>query len=78
VVLEVRRLAAVRSGDRLQVIGPAPAGFEDEPADLAAADVEDLGAAVGELAHLVRLGKGPVLGDVPVHLVPPVQPVAMT
>src|SRR5919197_6679877 len=62
VVLEVRRLAAVRCGDRLDVVGPAPAGLEGVPADLAVADVEDLGAAVGELARLVGLPDSLVLG----------------
>src|SRR5438552_1284434 len=62
VVLEVRRLAAVRSGERLYVVGPAPAGLEGVPADLAVADVEDLGAAGGELARLIGLPKSPVLG----------------
>src|SRR5919198_5994813 len=62
VVLEVRRLAAVRSGDRPDVVGPAPAGLERVPADLAVAHVEDLGAAVGELARLVGLPESLVLG----------------
>src|SRR5215213_1022174 len=46
VVLKVGRLAAVRPGDRLHVVRPAPAGLEDEAAHLSAADVEDLGFAV--------------------------------
>src|ERR671936_1517050 len=62
VVLEVRRLAAVRSGDRLDVVGPAPARLEGVPADLAVADLENLGAAVGELACLVGLPESLVLG----------------
>src|SRR5919197_3767175 len=62
VVLEMRGLAAVRSGDRLDVVGPAPAGLEGVPADLAVADLEDLGAAVGELARLVGLPESLVLG----------------
>ena len=53
--------------DRLDVVRPAPAGLEDEPADLAAADLEDLGAAVGELARLVGLVEALVLGLVPVR-----------
>src|SRR5919204_4833050 len=65
VVLEVRRLAAVRSGDRLDVVGPAPAGLEGVPADLAVADVEDLGAAAPELARLVGLPESLVLGLLP-------------
>src|SRR5919201_2546897 len=65
VVLEVRRLAAVRSGDRFDVVGPAPAGLEGVSADLAVADLEDLGAAVGELARLVGLPESLVLGLLP-------------
>ena len=42
-------------GDRLDVVGPAPAGLEGVPADLAVADDDDLGVAVGELARLVGL-----------------------
>src|SRR5919108_1961355 len=62
VVLEVRRLAAVRSGDRLDVVGPAPAGLEGVPADLAVADLEDLGAAVRELARVIGVPESLVLG----------------
>src|SRR3954454_12805164 len=55
VVLEVRRVAAVRARDRLDVVRPAPAGLENVSADLAAADVEDLRAAVGEFTDLVGI-----------------------
>src|SRR5262245_1699062 len=61
VVLEVRRFAAGSAGDRLDVGRPAPAGLEDEPADLAAADLENLGAAVRELAGFVWPAKGLML-----------------
>jgi hypothetical protein len=69
VVLEVRRFAARGAGDRLDVVRPAPTGLEDEAADLAAADLEDLGAAVRELAYLVRRLEALLLALVPVHLV---------
>src|SRR4051794_18873918 len=62
VVLEVRCLAARRVGQRLDVVGPAPARLEHEPSDLAAADLEDLRAAVGELARLLRGAEALVLG----------------
>src|SRR5919108_1394899 len=55
VVLEVRRLAAVGARDRLHVVRPPPAGLQDEPPHLAPADLEDLGAAVRELAGLVGM-----------------------
>src|SRR4051812_32522343 len=42
VVLEVRRLAALRVRDRPHVVRPPPTGLEDEAADLATANVEDL------------------------------------
>src|SRR3954462_3274979 len=61
VILEVRCLAARRVGDRLDVIGPAPARLEHEPPDLPAADLEDLRAAVGELARLLRRAEALVL-----------------
>src|SRR6266487_2505941 len=38
VVLKVRRLAPVGAGDRLDVLGPLPAGLQGEPADVAVAD----------------------------------------
>ena len=37
-------------------------GWKDQPADLGAADLQDLGAAVGELADLVGRAEGLVLG----------------
>jgi hypothetical protein len=43
------------------VVRPAPARLEHKPPDLAAADIEDLGFAVGEVARLVRLFEGLVL-----------------
>src|SRR4051794_14458888 len=60
-VLEVLDLAAVGAGKRLDVVGPAPPGLEHEPADRPAADLEDLGAAVGELANLIGLIEALVL-----------------
>src|SRR3954449_6430467 len=62
VVLEVRCLAARRVGDRLDVGGPGPARLEHRPADPAAADLEDLRVAVGELARLLRRAEALVLG----------------
>jgi hypothetical protein len=61
VVLEVRSLAALGPGDRLYVVRPAPAGLEDEPADLAAADREDLDLAIRKLPDLVRLSEALLL-----------------
>ena len=61
VVLEMRRLAARRLGDRLDVVRPAPTRLENEPPDFAAADVQDLGPTVRKLAGLVRRLKGLVL-----------------
>src|SRR3954453_19322257 len=62
VVLEVRRVAAVGASDRLDVVRPAPPGLENVSADLAAADVEDLRAAVGEFTDLVGILEALVLG----------------
>src|SRR5690349_20150939 len=62
VVLEVRRLAARRDGDRLDVVRPTPPGLEHEPSDLAAADPEDLRVAVGEVARLLGRTEALVLG----------------
>src|SRR2546421_1228488 len=62
VVLEVRRLAAGRVGNRLDIVRPVPAWFEHEPPDLAAADLEDLRVALGELACLLRRTEALVLG----------------
>jgi hypothetical protein len=61
VVLEVRRLAAVRLGERLDVLRPSPSGLEDEASDGASADVEDLCATLRELTRLVGLREGLVL-----------------
>src|SRR5215467_11200515 len=46
VVLKVRRLAAPGARDRLHVLRPAPAWLKHQPPDLAAANVEDLGATI--------------------------------
>ena len=62
VVLEVRRLAEVGARDRLDVVGPAPAGLQREPADLAVADVEQLDQAVLEGAGLVGAAEVLLLG----------------
>jgi hypothetical protein len=53
VVLEVRRLAQVGARDRLDVVRPAPAGLQGEPADFGAADLDEVHGAVGERAGLV-------------------------
>src|SRR3954467_12173302 len=51
---------------------PAPAGPEPQAAPLPAADLEDLGAPVGELARLVGRAEALVLRIVAfVHLAPP-------
>src|SRR5918912_464732 len=65
VVLEVGRLAAVGTRDRLDVVRPAPARLQNQPPDLAAADLENLGAPVGKLARLVGRLEALVLGVVP-------------
>src|SRR5919198_62538 len=65
VVLEVGRLAAVGTRDRLDVVRPAPAGLENQPPHLAAADLENLGAPVRKLARLVGRLEALVLGLVP-------------
>src|SRR5207245_7268148 len=70
VVLEVRRLAALRPGQRLDVPRPAPTGLEDQPAYCASADLEDLGLAVGKLASFVRARESPVLAAL-AHVWPP-------
>jgi hypothetical protein len=66
VVLEVRRLAAVCLRDRLDVVRPALSRLEHQAPHLTAADIEDLGAAVRELARLIRAAEALVLGLVPV------------
>jgi hypothetical protein len=53
VILEVRCLAEFGPRDRLYVLRPAPAGLEDESADLAVADPQQLKPAVIERAHLI-------------------------
>lgn len=45
VVLEMRRFAALRSGDRFDLIRPAPPRFEGQPANGAITHVQDLGLA---------------------------------
>src|SRR6185437_17035759 len=62
VVLEMWRLAAVGTGDRLDVVGPLPARLEGQPADLGAPHRDDLGLAVREVAPLVRAPEALVLG----------------
>ena len=62
VVLEMGREAAFGIGDWLHVVGPAPARLEYEPAYFAAADLDDLGAAVRELAYFVGGLETAVLG----------------
>ena len=52
VVLEVRRLAPVGAGDRLDVDGPAPTRLKGEPADLGPGDPDEVEPSVGELAGL--------------------------
>ena len=54
-VLEVRRLAAVGLASGFTSFDQRQPGASDEAADLAAADLQDLGAAVRELARLVGL-----------------------
>src|SRR5579859_1258389 len=49
----MRGLAQVGAGYRLDVVGPAPAGLQDQAADVAAADVQQLEPAMRELAGLV-------------------------
>jgi hypothetical protein len=56
----MRRLATVRPSDGLHVIGPAPAGLEDEPTDLTLANFDDLGSTIGKRAGSVW----PLKGDV--------------
>jgi hypothetical protein len=53
VVLEVRRLAQLGTRQRLDVLRPAPPGLQGEPADLGAADLEQVQGAVVEAAGLV-------------------------
>ena len=42
-VAQVRDLAGVRAGDRLDVLRPAPAGLERSATDHPASDIHDLG-----------------------------------
>src|SRR6185312_15309726 len=63
VVLEVRRLAALRHRDRLHRARPAPAGLEDRAADGGPADANQLDAALREFADLVGLAEMLELGD---------------
>ena len=54
-VADVRDLAAVGAGQRLDVVGPAPARLERPPPDRTAAEVHQVHPAVrGERPHLVR------------------------
>src|SRR5437868_2075914 len=54
-VTDVIDLTGIRARDRLDVLRPAPAGFERTAADGVTVQVDELDAAlaVGELAHLV-------------------------
>src|SRR4051794_30129230 len=61
VELHVRCLAAVGAGDGLDVVRPAPARLEDQPADLATTYLDDLCVAAGKFTDLVGLREGPVL-----------------
>ena len=67
-VLEVRRLAAVRPGDGLDVGRPAPARLQHQAPDLGAADTENLRPSVRELADLVGGVEAAMLGDVLSHV----------
>jgi hypothetical protein len=54
-VAEVRDLAGVGSGDRLDVVGPPPARLKDGPADHLAGEVANVGLALSlERTSLVR------------------------
>ena len=46
-ILEMGRVAAVRLGDGLDVVRPAPPGLEDVPSNLSAADIHDVRVAAG-------------------------------
>ena len=61
VVLEVRRLAQVGARERLDVLGPAPARLQRQPADLGAADPQQVQRAALELASLVGSGEALLL-----------------
>ena len=45
VVLEMRRLAELGAGQRLDVVRPAPPGLQGETADFGAADLEEVQGA---------------------------------
>src|SRR4051794_33551228 len=53
-VLEMRRLAPLRPRDGLDVLRPAPAGFENEPTDARPANVQEFDLPLLERAGLVR------------------------
>jgi len=53
-IADVVRLARVGADDRLDVLGPPPAGFEGVPADLAACDLHDLDGGLLRATDLVR------------------------
>ena len=66
VVLEVGRFAQLGAGQRLAWSRPAPARLQGEPADLGAADLEQVQGAVVEAAGLVWGGKA-LLFRFPAH-----------
>jgi hypothetical protein len=64
VILEMRSLAGLGIGDRLDVAGPAPSWLERIAPDLAVADLDDLGPSVWELPDFVGFCKRSMLGFV--------------
>ena len=66
VVLEVGCLAQLGAGQRLDMIRPAPAWLQGEPADLGAADLEQVQGTVVEAAGLVGRGEA-LLFRFPAH-----------
>src|SRR5665213_1074166 len=63
VVLEVRGLAQLSAGDRLEVLRPPPAGLQREAAYHAAANVHQFEHPLLERAHLVGLRNGLLLSS---------------
>jgi hypothetical protein len=70
VVLEVRRFAQLGACQRLHVLRPAPAGLQGKPADLGAADPQQVEGAPLERACLVRCSE-PLLFCLVAHDDPP-------
>src|SRR5450755_38323 len=54
-------LAQLGAGDRLDVVGPPPAGLEGEAADLAATDLEEVHLPAGKRPGFVRRGEALLL-----------------